>query len=76
MSETHKVKLAINFLCDVQGIRIPEWNSLRSQDGLLLLVVVERLPETDPDIEQPQTAADAAEIAVGNERAQSGKREQ
>jgi len=31
---------------------------------LLLLVVVERLPETDPDVEQAESAADAAEEAV------------
>lgn len=31
---------------------------------LLIFVVVERLPETDPDIEQSEAAADAAEKAV------------
>ena len=44
--------------------------------GLLLFVVVQRLPEADPDIEQAQAAADAAEEAVGDDAAQAGKREQ
>ena len=41
-----------------------------------MFVVVEGLPETDPDIEQAQTAADATEEAVGNDSAKRRKREQ
>ena len=50
---------------------------LRYSGGpLLLLVVVERLPETNPNIEQTQAAAQAAEEAIGDYRAESGEREQ
>ncbi len=31
-----------------------------------MLMVVERLPETDPDIEQAQAAADATKEAIGH----------
>jgi hypothetical protein len=41
-----------------------------------MFVVVEGLTETDPDIEQAQTAADATEEAVGNHSAERRKREQ
>jgi hypothetical protein len=40
---------------------------------LLVLVVVERLPETNPNIEQAQAAAEATEEAIGDHRAESGK---
>src|SRR5260370_37035429 len=50
--------------------------AIKNPGDLLLLVVVERLPETDPDIEQAQAAAQASEEAVGNHGAESGKREQ
>jgi len=43
---------------------------------LLLLVVVERLPETNPYVEQAQPTADAAEEAVGDDGSQAGKRKQ
>src|SRR5450755_4142288 len=43
---------------------------------LWLFVVVERFPETDPDIEQAQAAAEAAEEAVGDYGAEGGKGEQ
>jgi hypothetical protein len=46
------------------------------QTDLLLFVVVERLPETDPDIEQAQAAAQAAEEAVGDHITEGRKREQ
>lgn len=39
-------------------------------------VVVKRLPEANPDVEQAQAAADAAKKTVGNDAAKSGKREQ
>jgi hypothetical protein len=38
-------------------------------------VVVKRLPEANPDVEQAQAAADAAKKTVGNDAAKSGKRE-
>src|ERR1700693_572253 len=43
---------------------------------LLMLVVVERLPETNPNIEQSQTAAEATEETIGHHGAESGKRKQ
>src|SRR5580704_8734191 len=44
--------------------------------ALLMLVVVERLPETNPNIEQAQAAAKATEKTVGDHGTQSGEREQ
>jgi hypothetical protein len=40
---------------------------------LLMLVVVERLPETNPNIKQSQTAAQATEETIGHHGAESGK---
>src|SRR5579862_1729867 len=42
----------------------------------MLFVVVERFPETDPDIQQAKAAANAAEKAVGNYGAERRKRKQ
>jgi hypothetical protein len=41
-----------------------------------MLVVVERLPETNPNIEQSQAAAETTEETIGHHGAESGKREQ
>ena len=40
-----------------------------------MLVVVERLPETDPDVEQAQAAAQTTEEAIGHYRAKHRKRQ-
>jgi hypothetical protein len=40
--------------------------------GLLLFVVVNRLPESDPDVEPSQTAANAADKAAGYKGPQPG----
>jgi hypothetical protein len=37
-----------------------------------MLVVVERLPEANPDIEQAQTGADAAEKSARDQSPQAG----
>jgi hypothetical protein len=42
---------------------------------LQVLVVVECLPETDPDIKQTQAAAQSTEEPIGNQRAETRKRE-
>src|SRR5579863_5078244 len=44
--------------------------------SLLLFVVMQCLPEADPDIEQAQAAAHAAEKAIRNYAAERGKRQQ
>ena len=41
-----------------------------------MLVVVESLPEADPDVEHSQTGADAPEESAGNERPQAGEGEE
>jgi len=43
---------------------------------LLVIVIVKGFPETYPNIEQTQAAAQAAKEASGDERAKPGKREQ
>jgi len=54
--------------------RLPEIGSTAIR--LLLFVVVERLPEADPDIEQSQAAAETSEEPVIHHGAQAGIREQ
>jgi hypothetical protein len=59
---------------DTGMARLPEIGS--SVIRLLLFVVVERLPEADPDIEQSKAAAETSEEPVIHHRAQAGIREQ
>ena len=60
------VKLAIKNAGGSAGTGVPLAHWRKPYRALLLLVVVERLPESNPDIKQAQAAAQAAEEAIGN----------
>src|SRR3954447_9330416 len=78
-SDTQPERLSgvLSFLTHLSGASKLDWKPRRCCcPALLIFVIVQRLPETDPDIEQTQAAAQAPEKTVVHNRAQGGKRQQ
>ena len=64
----------MNATLGVSTTKLP--NSPGHSLRLVMLVVVERLPKSDPDIEQSKPAADAANETIRDQRPQAGVRQQ